>query len=75
MYIHTLKKNCIPRLQATNMIDSKSDELDWIKVREDLDENFIAETIYAKAKRKIRENPFVPIGKLTSNNYDILRSI
>lgn len=42
------------------------DELDWVKVREDLESNFVTETIYEKGLRKIRANPLVPIGKLTS---------
>jgi len=41
------------------------DELDWVKVREDLDNNYLTETIFQKAKRKTRENPLVPLGKLT----------
>jgi len=38
------------------------DELDWVKVREDLENNYLTETIFQKAKRKTRENPLVPIG-------------
>lgn len=41
------------------------DELDWVKVREDLDSSYRIETIWQKAKRKTQENPLVPIGKLT----------
>lgn len=41
------------------------DELDWVKVREDLDSGYLTETILQKAKRKTRENPLVPLGKLT----------
>jgi len=41
------------------------DELDWVKVREDLENNYLTETIFQKAKRKTRENPLVPLGKLT----------
>lgn len=44
----------------------KSDELDWVKIREDLDQDYLPQTIYEKAVRKTRENPFVPIGKPTS---------
>ncbi|XP_018305671.1 respiratory supercomplex factor 1, mitochondrial [Mycetomoellerius zeteki] len=45
------------------MADSKpDDELDWVKIREDLDDNYITETFFQKAKRKTRENPLVPIG-------------
>ncbi|KYQ53971.1 hypothetical protein ALC60_07126 [Trachymyrmex zeteki] len=44
------------------MADSKpDDELDWVKIREDLDDNYITETFFQKAKRKTRENPLVPI--------------
>lgn len=42
-----------------------NDELDWVKIREDLDSGYLTETIWQKAKRKTLENPFVPIGKLT----------
>lgn len=41
------------------------DELDWVKVKEDLDKSYVTETILQKAKRKTQENPLVPIGKLT----------
>jgi len=41
------------------------DELDWVKVREDLENTYLTETIFQKAKRKTRENPLVPLGKLT----------
>lgn len=41
------------------------DELDWVKVRDDLDSGYLTETILQKAKRKTLENPLVPIGKLT----------
>lgn len=50
--------------------DIKTEELDWVKVREDLDRNYVTETIYERAKRKVRENPLVPIGKLTSKIYE-----
>lgn len=46
-------------------------ELDWVKVREDLDNDFMGETIFEKAKRKTRENPLVPLGKVTSNGAKI----
>ncbi|XP_072766932.1 HIG1 domain family member 2A, mitochondrial [Anoplolepis gracilipes] len=46
-----------------NMNDQKPDvELDWVKIREDLDSDFTTETIFDKAKRKTQENPLVPIG-------------
>ncbi|XP_070153558.1 HIG1 domain family member 2A, mitochondrial [Polyergus mexicanus] len=49
------------------MADQKSDiELDWVKVRENLDSEFLSETIFDKAKRKTRENPLVPIGCLAT---------
>ena len=41
-------------------------ELDWVKVREDLDNDFMGETIFEKAKRKTRENPLVPLGALAT---------
>ncbi|GAB1866936.1 HIG1 domain family member 2A [Camponotus japonicus] len=45
------------------MADQKADtELDWVKIREDLNSDFVVETIFDKAKRKTRENPLVPIG-------------
>ena len=48
------------------MADLKpDDELDWVKIREDLDSTYITETFFQKAKRKTQENPLVPIGKLT----------
>lgn len=54
------------------MADQKPDiELDWVKIREDLDSEFLGETVFDKAKRKTRENPLVPIGKITSNNVKI----
>lgn len=54
------------------MADQKSDiELDWVKVREDLDREFLGETIFEKAKRKTQENPLVPIGKITSSSVKI----
>lgn len=54
------------------MIDQKPDiELDWMKIREDLNSDFVVETIFEKAKRKIRENPLVPIGKVTSSSAKI----
>ncbi|XP_032688921.1 HIG1 domain family member 2A, mitochondrial [Odontomachus brunneus] len=42
--------------------DIKAKELDWVKVREELDSIYVTETIYDKALRKMRENPLVPIG-------------
>jgi len=54
------------------MADQKADtELDWVKIREDLNSDFVVETIFDKAKRKTRENPLVPIGKVTSNSVKI----
>lgn len=47
------------------VVDEKLEELDWVKVRQELDEIYVVESLYAKAKRKIQENPLVPIGKLT----------
>ncbi|KAG5309224.1 HIG2A protein, partial [Pseudoatta argentina] len=38
------------------------DELDWVKIREDLDSAYITETFFQKAIRKTQENPLVPIG-------------
>ncbi|XP_071566835.1 HIG1 domain family member 2A, mitochondrial [Temnothorax nylanderi] len=43
-----------------------NDELDWVKVREDLDSSYVTETIWQKAKRKTKENPLVPIGALAT---------
>lgn len=51
------------------MANVKNIELDWVKIREDLDSTYVTETILEKAKRKTRENPLVPIGKLTYNYY------
>lgn len=52
--------------ETAAMADSNpDDELDWVKVRDDLASSFLGETTLQKAKRKIRENPFVPLGKLT----------
>ncbi|KYM97573.1 HIG1 domain family member 2A [Cyphomyrmex costatus] len=49
------------------MADSKpNDELDWVKIREDLDSDYITETFLEKAKRKTRENPLVPLGTLAT---------
>lgn len=49
------------------MADQKPDiELDWVKIREDLDSEFLGETVFDKAKRKTRENPLVPIGCLAT---------
>ncbi|XP_011699044.1 PREDICTED: HIG1 domain family member 2A, mitochondrial [Wasmannia auropunctata] len=42
------------------------DDLDWVKVREDLDSSYITETIFQKAKRKTQENPLVPLGTLAT---------
>lgn len=54
------------------MADQKPDtELDWVKIREDLNSDFVVETIFDKAKRKTRENPLVPIGKVTSSSVKI----
>lgn len=53
------------------MADKKFNELDWVKIREELDGDYISETIFEKAKRKTRENPLVPIGKLTFNMYNV----
>ncbi|EFN69763.1 HIG1 domain family member 2A [Camponotus floridanus] len=45
------------------MADQKPDtELDWVKIREEFNSDFVVETIFDKAKRKTRENPLVPIG-------------
>ncbi|XP_012235311.1 HIG1 domain family member 2A, mitochondrial [Linepithema humile] len=46
------------------MADKKLDELDWVKIREELDVDYVSETIFEKAKRKTRENPLVPLGSL-----------
>jgi hypothetical protein len=46
------------------MSDQNFDELDWVKIREN--STYEPETILHKAKRKLRENPLVPIGKITS---------
>lgn len=53
------------------MADKKFDELDWVKIREELGSDYVSETIFEKAKRKTRENPLVPLGKLTSNIYNV----
>ncbi|XP_011876428.1 PREDICTED: HIG1 domain family member 2A, mitochondrial [Vollenhovia emeryi] len=42
------------------------DELDWVKIREDLDNIYVNETILQRAKRKSMENPLVPIGTLAT---------
>ncbi|KAL0134675.1 hypothetical protein PUN28_001456 [Cardiocondyla obscurior] len=42
------------------------DDLDWVKVREDLDGSYLTETIWQKATRKTKENPLVPIGALAT---------
>ncbi|XP_011166197.1 HIG1 domain family member 2A, mitochondrial [Solenopsis invicta] len=42
------------------------DELDWVKIRDDLDSSYMNETIWQKAKRKTQENPLVPIGALAT---------
>lgn len=47
----------------------KSDELDWVKIREDIGGDYAVETTYEKIIRKTRENPLVPIGKVTSKIY------
>ncbi|KYN15689.1 PREDICTED: HIG1 domain family member 2A, mitochondrial [Trachymyrmex cornetzi] len=48
------------------MADLKpDDELDWVKIHEDLDSTYTTEsteTFLQKAKRKTLENPLVPIG-------------
>ncbi|XP_012535908.1 HIG1 domain family member 2A, mitochondrial [Monomorium pharaonis] len=43
-----------------------NDELDWVRVREDLDKGYVNETIWQKAKRKTQENPLVPLGALAT---------
>lgn len=48
------------------MSGQKPEELDWVKIREDLDSDFIGETIFEKAKRKTRDNPLVPLGVLAT---------
>ncbi|EFN81635.1 HIG1 domain family member 2A, mitochondrial [Harpegnathos saltator] len=44
----------------------KLDELDWVKIRENIDKDYLPETVYNKASRKIRENPLVPIGAIAT---------
>ncbi|KAH0954477.1 hypothetical protein HN011_011216 [Eciton burchellii] len=46
------------------MSDQNFDELDWVKIREN--STYEPETILHKAKRKLRENPLVPIGCLAT---------
>lgn len=41
------------------------DKLDWVEVREELNKDYATETVLEKGKRKVKENPLVPIGKLT----------
>ncbi|KYM79276.1 PREDICTED: HIG1 domain family member 2A, mitochondrial [Atta cephalotes] len=49
------------------MADLKpNDELDWVKIHEDLNNTYITETFFQKAIRKTRENPLVPIGTLAT---------
>ncbi|XP_020288452.1 HIG1 domain family member 2A, mitochondrial [Pseudomyrmex gracilis] len=48
------------------MANVKDVDLDWVKIREDLDSTYLTETILEKAKRKTRENPLVPIGSLAT---------
>jgi len=45
------------------MSNPNLEELDWVTIREN---SYVPETILDKAKRKSRENPLVPIGKVTS---------
>lgn len=61
---------------AKNTIDNNN--LDWIKIKEvDVTEDIgqLPETSKDKLYRKVRENPFVPIGKhnlfLKNNIFDV----
>jgi len=46
------------------MSNQNFNELDWVKIREN--STYAPETIFDKGKRKLGENPLVPIGKITS---------
>jgi hypothetical protein len=49
-----------------------SPELEWIRFREDtLGEAAYQETSGDKLTRKIKENPFVPLGKLTEISQSV----
>ena len=41
----------------------KQEDLDWVKLREDMDALQPVETMFEKAKRKFQTSPFIPIGK------------
>lgn len=41
------------------------DELQWIILRRDMDNELRTETFSEKFKRKFLENPLIPIGKVT----------
>ncbi|KAB0794730.1 hypothetical protein PPYR_11569 [Photinus pyralis] len=47
-------------------VESPPPELEWIKLSDDLDKMAQAETMQAKMKRKMKENPLVPIGCLAT---------
>lgn len=47
---------------------TRADELDWIKLRQDMDQDVPFESFLQKARRKFSESPMIPIGEFNLKN-------
>ncbi|XP_076630980.1 HIG1 domain family member 2A, mitochondrial [Colletes latitarsis] len=52
--------------ENTKMDSNMLNELDWIRVCDEIHSNNISETFSEKFKRKVGENPLVPLGCLAT---------
>ncbi|XP_043247882.1 HIG1 domain family member 2A, mitochondrial [Colletes gigas] len=52
--------------ENTKMDSNMLNELDWIRVRDEIHTNNVSETFTGRFKRKVGENPLVPLGCLAT---------